>query len=191
MEKQEFVDLGISEEQAVKAAEASKKELEGYVPKHRFDEVNEAKKKVEKDLKEQTGNLETLKKSAGDNEDLQNQIKQLQEDAAEKEQQYQNDIKELRLSNAIKTAVSGKVLDEELVEGLFDKSKLILDEDGKVTGLEEQMKGLQESKSFLFKKEEEQQKPPAFHKVGGDPPSPQEGGNRLTLKEALAAKYSN
>lgn len=190
MEKQEFMDLGIAEEQAEKAAQASKKELEGYVPMHRFEEVNNAKKKAEKDLKDQADNLETLKKSAGDNEELQNQIKQLQEDAAEKEQQYQKELQELQMSNAIKTAITGKALDDELVESLFDKSKLILNEDGKVTGLEEQLKALQESKSFLFKKEDEQQKPPAFHKVGGDPPSNQEGGNK-TLKEALEAKYNS
>lgn len=190
MVKQEFMDLGIAENQAEKAAEASKKELESYVPKHRFDEVNDAKKKLEKDLKEQTDNLESLKKSAGDNKELQNQIKQLQEDAAEKEQQYQNDLKELRLSNAIKTAITGKVMDEELVEGLFDKSKLLLGEDGKVTGLDEQLKNLQEKKFFLFKKEEENPKPPAFHQVGGNPPNSQEEGGKLTLKEALAAKYN-
>ena len=35
--------------------------------------------------------------------------------------------------------------------GLFDKTKLILSADGKVTGLDEQVKALQEGKAFLFK----------------------------------------
>ena len=121
MEKQDFMNLGIAEDQAAKAADASKKELEGYVPRHRFDEVNEAKKKAEKDLKEQAGNLETLKESAGDNEDLQKQIRQLQEDAAEKEKQYQAELQELRMSNAIRTAITGKVLDEELVDKVVER----------------------------------------------------------------------
>jgi len=41
----------------------------------------------------------------------------------------------------------------DLVAGLVDKSKLILSEDGKVTGIEEQLKTLKETKSFLFKQE--------------------------------------
>ena len=44
MNKEEFVAIGIDEKLAEKAAEQSKKELSNYVPKERFDEVNEAKK---------------------------------------------------------------------------------------------------------------------------------------------------
>ena len=44
MKKEEFVALGISAELAEKAASASAEELKGYVPKSRFDEVNEEKK---------------------------------------------------------------------------------------------------------------------------------------------------
>ena len=51
MKQEEFTALGISEELAKKAAEASQKELEGFIPKSRFDEVNEAKKTLEKDVK--------------------------------------------------------------------------------------------------------------------------------------------
>ena len=40
MKKEEFVALGISEELAKKAADASAEELKGFVPKTRFDEVD-------------------------------------------------------------------------------------------------------------------------------------------------------
>ena len=36
-----------------------------------------------------------------------------------------------------------------------DRKKLILGDDGKVTGLDEQIKSLKESKPFLFKQEEQ------------------------------------
>ena len=177
MNKQEFIDLGLSEELAEKAAAASKKELDEYIPKHHFEEVNEAKKK-----------LEELKKSSGDNEDLKNQIQKLQDDAAEKEKKYQDDMNELRMNNAIKLALSGQAQDEELVAGLFDRSKLILNEDGKVTGLDEQLKALRETKGFLFKEQVEEK--PGFHKVGGNPPSNQTGGESMSLHDAIAAKYN-
>ena len=188
MNKQEFIDLGLSEELAEKAAAASKKELDEYIPKHHFEEVNEAKKKAEKDFREQSQQLEELKKSSGDNEDLKNQIQKLQDDAAEKEKKYQDDMNELRMNNAIKLALSGQAQDEELVAGLFDRSKLILNEDGKVTGLDEQLKALRETKGFLFKEQVEEK--PGFHKVGGNPPSNQTGGESMSLHDAIAAKYN-
>ena len=66
-------------------------------------------------------------------------------------------MKELKLSTAIKLALGDTAQDTELVTGLFDKNKLILSEDGKVTGLEEQLKTLKKEKAFLFKEEKPQQ----------------------------------
>lgn len=51
MKKEEFIALGIREELAEKAAKASKKELERFIPKVRFDEINEARKKLKEDVK--------------------------------------------------------------------------------------------------------------------------------------------
>ena len=49
MKKEDFLKLGLSDELANKAAEASAEELKGFIPKSRFDEANEAKKKKKKD----------------------------------------------------------------------------------------------------------------------------------------------
>lgn len=188
MNKQEFLALGLTDELATKAEEASKKELEAYIPKTRFDEVNEAKKQAEKDVKDRDTQIETLKKSAGDNEDLKKQIETLQEENKTAREKAESDMKELKLTNAIKLAVAGKAQDEDLVAGLFDKSKLILGDDGKITGLDEQLKVLQKDKAFLFKTEEPK---PGFVPVGGNPPIGGTGGTgNMSLKEALAAKFA-
>lgn len=188
MNKQEFIALGLTDELATKAEEASKKELETYIPKTRFDEVNEAKKQAEKDVKERDTQIETLKKSAGDNEDLKKQIETLQEENKTAREKAESDMKELKLTNAIKLAVAGKAQDEDLVAGLFDKSKLILSDDGKITGLDEQLTALQKDKAFLFKTDASK---PGFVPVGGNPPSGDTGGTgSMSLKEALAAKFS-
>ena len=109
-----------------------------------------------------------MKKSAGDNEALKTQIATLQADNQKKDTEYQAQLKDVTLSNAIKLALTGKVHDEGLVAGLFDKSKLILSDDGKITGLDEQLKGLQEGKAFLFKQEDTTTTTVPGFKVGAD-----------------------
>lgn len=151
MTKEQFTALGISEELAQKAATQSAEELKGYVPKHRFDEVNTENKTLKETIKANETALEDLKKSAGDNAGLKEQLQKLQDEAKEKDKQHQKEMDNLRMNNAVKIALSGKVHDEDLVAGLINKTKLILDEDGKVTGLDDQIKSLKETKAFLFK----------------------------------------
>lgn len=57
MKKEEFVKLGISEDLAAKAEAASQEELKGYIPKARFDEVNNEKKKLELDVRDRDAQL--------------------------------------------------------------------------------------------------------------------------------------
>lgn len=131
---------------------AVKKEFPDHaVPKSDFNTVSTAKKKLEDDIKARDRQLEDLKKENGGAEELQKQIKTLQEQNREAQKKYDADMKDLKLTNAIKVALAGKAQDEGIVAGLIDKGKLLLGEDGTVAGLEEQVKALQESKAFLFK----------------------------------------
>ena len=100
MKKEEFVALGISEELAEKAATASAEELKGYIPKTRFDEVNEEKKNLQTAKKKAEDDLEELKKNAGDNEALKKQISDLQEAAKQKDTEYAEQIRTMLLQGA-------------------------------------------------------------------------------------------
>lgn len=166
MNKDQFIALGLTDEQAEKAAAASQDELKSFVPKARFDEVNGAKKTAEDTLKERDKQLETLSKDAGASEDLKKQIETLTAANKEAADKHAADLKELTVSNAIKTALAGKVHDDALVAGLFDREKLVLDGD-KIVGLDDQLKGLQESKAFLFKQEDKGGGGQGGFKVGG------------------------
>lgn len=190
MTKEQFLALGLTEEQATKAAEESAKELKTYIPKHRFDEVNEENKTLKGTVEDNKKALDDLKKSTGDAEALKKQIETLQNDNKAKDEQYQKDLKDLKLTNAIKLAVAGKVHDEELVSGLFDKSKLILADDGNITGLDEQLKGLREGKKFLFKEEEQpQQQQQGGFRIGGEGSNNQTPAKPASLFDAVAAAY--
>ena len=104
-------------------------------------------------IQERDGQLEQLKNATGDVEAMKQQITTLQAENKTAKEKYEADLKDLKLSAAIKMAVGNSAHDADLVAGLFDKAKLILSEDGQVTGLEDQLKAIKKEKAFLFKEE--------------------------------------
>lgn len=194
MTKEQFIALGFTEEQASKAASASQEELKAYVEKQKFDTVSEENKTLKNTVKAHETQLETLKKSTGDNEALQKQIEALQTDNKAAKEKYDLELKELQISNAIKLAIADKAQDADLVAGLFDKSKLILGDDGKVTGLDEQLKTLKDSKAFLFKTETTTTQTgvkPGFQIGANGTQTQTEPGQRVSMKDAIAAKLQS
>lgn len=129
---------------------------EHFVPKARYNEVAEVKKKLEADIAERDRQLEELRKAAGASEELKQQIEQLQAANKEAQEKYEAEMKELRINTALKLVLAPEVHDADLVLGLIDKSKIELDDAGNVkAGLDDQVKALRESKAFLFVQKED------------------------------------
>lgn len=152
MKKEEFIKLGLSEELAAKCESASQDELKGYIPKARFDEVNNEKKKLELDVRDRDGQLETLKNSTGDVDALKKQIETLQAENKTKEEAHAAEIKQLKVDSAIDLALGdAKAKNKIAVKALLkDMDKAELDADGSIKGLAEQIAALQKSDSYLF-----------------------------------------
>ena len=152
MKKEDFLKLGFTEEQAEKAAEASAEELKGFIPKVRFDEVNESKKELEGQVKERDKQLEGLKKSTGDVEALKTEIASLQETNKSSKTEYEGKIKQMQIDNAVNAALTGaKAKNIKAVRALLDLDKAELDGES-IKGLDAQIKALQanEGSKFLF-----------------------------------------
>ena len=118
-----------------------------FIPKARFDKVNDQKKELETQLKTSSETIETLKKNNSDNETLQSTIgehektiEKLKKEAEDKDFNYS-------LRDALKEA---GCIDSRALEVYLTKENLKL-EDGKIVGLEEQLNSLKESKTYLFK----------------------------------------
>ncbi len=161
MEKEKLLALGLTEEQADKVLEANKAQLEGYIPKSRFDGVNNAKKQLETDITERDKQLKTLKESAGDNEALQNKITELQNENQTAKENYEKEIAGIKLNGAIETALgTHKAKNIAAAKALLDISKISLDNEN-LLGFEEQMKILKEAEDtkFLFEGEGEAKAP--------------------------------
>lgn len=184
MNKEQLIALGLTEEQAQSI-------LDGFgqmVPKTRFDEVNNAKKTLEEQVKTHETQLKDLQDKAKGNEELQVTITELQKANEMAKSEYEQQLKDERLSTALKLALTGKVHDGELVAGLVDKTLIELDDKGNVTkGLDEQLKSLQESKSFLFVPEKEEK--PTFK--GWNPAGGNGGaGGELDTGSAFAKQFN-
>lgn len=124
-----------------------------WFPKEKFDEVYNAKKQAETDLKERDKQLSQLQEAAKGNEALQTQIKELQEANKTATEKYQKEAKELQLKTALKLKLAGKVHETALDDVLnqFDTTKIELDEHGNIKGgYDDQEKSLRESKGFYF-----------------------------------------
>lgn len=102
MTQEQFEALGIEKSLAKKAADESKKELEGYVAKETYDTTEQQRKQLETTVNDYKTQLDTLKASAGDNEALKQQIADLQEQNRQKDTEHQNELKTLSLPMQLK-----------------------------------------------------------------------------------------
>ncbi len=156
MKLNDFIKLGLDEETAKKCETASLEELKGYIPKTRFDEVNNEKKKLEFDVRDRNKQLEDLKKSSGDNEELKKQIEQLQKDNKAKDELHLAEMNKFKIDSAIDKALSSAgAKNNKSVKALLEEvEKFDIKEDGTIKGLEDQIKKIKESEPYLFNSHE-------------------------------------
>ena len=155
MKKEDLIALGLTDEQAEKVLSANAEQLKGFIPKTRFDEVNNAKKQAEKDLSERDKQLETLKNSTGDIETLKQTIESLQNENKAAADKYNAELAEIKLAGAVDTALLGAdALNVRAVKAILDMSKIKMDGDV-LLGINEQIESLKkaEDSKMLFRSE--------------------------------------
>lgn len=117
-----------------------------FIPKARFDKVNDQKKELETQLKTSNETIETLKKNNADNETLQSTISEHEKTIEKLKKEAEDKDFRYSLRDALKEA---GCIDSKALEVYLAKENLKL-EDGKIVGLEEQISSLKESKKYLF-----------------------------------------
>ena len=195
MNKEDLLKLGLTEEQAEKVLSANTEQLKGFIPKARFDEVNNAKKQAEKDLSDRDKQLETLKNSTGDVETLKQTIETLQNENKAAMDKYNAELAEIKLAGAVDTALLGAdALNVKAVKALLDMSKIKMDGDV-LLGINEQIESLKkaEDSKMLFKAVETgKQKGPNFAgvKPGEGNTGNGESNAPKSLADAIMARFT-
>ncbi|MEO1815257.1 MAG: phage scaffolding protein [Acetobacterium sp.] len=142
------------------------------VPKETFNAVSNDLKQAKKDIATRDTQLQELKDSAGDIETLKTTIETMAQENTKAEAKYQEEIKQIKLNNAIEKALSGaKAKNLRAVKALLDMEKVELDGDN-LKGLDDQITALTtgEDSKFLFDAAEDPK--PNFRGI-----NPAEGGD--------------
>jgi hypothetical protein len=185
MKREELKALGIADEIIDSVMKIHGQDIEAH--KAKVTDLENQAKTLTDNIKERDTQLEGLKTASGDAEGLKSQIAALQEANTKQAQEAATKLKDIQVNSAIKMALNGKVHDADLVASLFNKDKLVVNDDGTIIGLDDQVNTLKTSKSFLFVPEGAEGGTPPGFKVG-TPPA--EVGNPA-VDAAIAAAFGN
>lgn len=108
-------------------------------------------------IKERDTQLEQLKNSPDNPETLKQQIQQLQDDNKKAADKHEKEMHQLKVSNALEKALSNaKAKNTKAVQALLELGDDVeLNEDGTIKGLDEKIKALKKSDSYLFNEEKQ------------------------------------
>lgn len=176
MKRKFLEDLGLTKEQIDSVMAENGKDIEAE--KEKAATTTAELEDVKNQLKEANSTITDLKKNNVDNEALQTKVKEYEDTIKNQKADYEAKVRNLTLDSAIEKALNNaNAKHGDLLSSKIDREKLVIGNDGKVTGLDEQIKGLKDNYKDLFEE-----------KITGIPPANPEGGSRgNNTYEALVA----
>lgn len=150
MKREQFINLGFTEDMAQKAIDILREELKGFIPKSRFDQVNEVKKELEKKLAVLVVQIGELNNSKFTYQELEKIIRDLWNTSAAIKAEQEAKMKDILIQLAIRSRLK-EVKYADLFISKFDKSRLTIGENGTVSGIEEQLEEIKTSYEGLFR----------------------------------------
>ena len=167
MERKFLKELGIADESIEKIMAENGKDIEGL--KSEQSASKNTLVHLQQQIKERDKQLETLKKTSGDKEELKKQISDLQTANKTAKAEYEAHLKKVVLDSKIETALLGaKAKNTKAARALLDESKISLDGDN-LLGMNEQIEAIKKENAYLFD-DGKPQNPPAPYQ--GDPAAP-------------------
>lgn len=150
MKKEQFLKLGFTDEMAYKAMDILREELKGYIPKSRFDQVNEVKKDLEKRLSSLEARIEEADSIMFTHQELEKILQDFWRNSSALKTEQEEMMKDVLIRIAFRTKVVNTGY-ADLLTGKLDKSKLTVAPDGTLTGIEEQLAEMQKVYEGMFR----------------------------------------
>lgn len=159
-----------------------------FVARADFNAKSEEVKNLNAQLVERDKQLEGLKKV--DAEGLQQQIKNLQEENKRAKDTYDEQLNKIKFEHAIDTALTGaKARNTKAVSALLDRETITF-KDGKLLGLDEQLKTLKKDNAYLFEEDKPNDPVKGVKPLGGLT-SQQNNGGGSGLGASYAQRYNS
>lgn len=150
MKKEELLELGLSEEQASEIFKMRGKEIE---------KTKVTLSSIEEERDSLSDELNSIKDNFLDPEVL-NSVKEekigLEKQLEDMENKYKEELYNVKFNHKLDdTLVKSGARDVSILKKVIDKSELKLDEDGNVSGIDEQLNSIKESHDYLFKQDDD------------------------------------
>ncbi|MDD6796287.1 MAG: phage scaffolding protein [Clostridiaceae bacterium] len=182
--KTEFLkELGLTEEQIKSVMAENGKDIKAEKDKTTKAETDLTNANAQLESANKT--IKELKKNNGDNEALQTKVTEYENQIKSQKTAYEKQIRDMKLNSAIDNALlKEKAKHSELLSSKIDRDKLVINDDGTITGLDEQITGLKTNYKDLFEATVTGKAPENHENVGGSQIT-KEQFNKMTYNERL------
>ena len=138
MKRNQLKDLGLDEDQIKAVMDLN-------------DAIVEENNALKAQIAERDKDLKNLRKNAKDNEELSNSYKELETKYKNDTADLTNKLNQTRLTSAVDRALSAsKVRDTKAIKGFLDMDKVKFDDQGNLSGLDEQIKEIRQTAPYIF-----------------------------------------
>ena len=154
MDRETLKKFGLNDDQINQVMAEHGKDLEkSKANEGELEQLKQQNAELTSQISDRDKQLKDLSGKAGDNEELQSQIKALQDQNKQSKADYDANIAQLKRDGAIELALrEANARNPKAVKALLDGDTIKVDDEG-VHGLKEQLEQLQESDAYLFANE--------------------------------------
>lgn len=149
MKRNQLKNLGLDEDQIKAVMDLNGEDINNA--KSGNDAIVEENNALKAQIAERDKDLKNLRKNAKDNEELSNSYKELEAKYKNDTADLTNKLNQTRLTSAVDRALNAsKVRDTKAIKGFLDMDKVKLDEQGNLSGLDEQIKEIHQTAPYIF-----------------------------------------
>lgn len=155
--REKLIKIGLSNEQMEKIVALHGADIEELKAKSdelinsKTEELKKANESLQSQIAERDKDLKSLKKQAGDNEELGNQLKELQGKYKQDTENLSKELQQTKLNSAVDSALGkAKVRNTKAAKALLNMDDIQLNDKGELEGLDNQINSLQKSDGYLF-----------------------------------------